>query len=54
MRTTILQKERAHVERLLKLIKDSWLKNSVTIVTDQWLDPLWRPLINIMVVSDGN
>ncbi|KAK9993905.1 hypothetical protein SO802_023608 [Lithocarpus litseifolius] len=27
LRTTILQKERAHVERLLKPIKDSWLEN---------------------------
>ena len=48
-----MQKERAHVERLLKLIKDSWLKNCVNIVSDEWLDPQRRPLINIMVVSDG-
>ncbi|XP_030963925.1 uncharacterized protein LOC115985096 [Quercus lobata] len=27
LRTTLLQKERAHVERLLKPIKDSWLEN---------------------------
>ena len=34
LRTTLLQKERAHVERLLKPIKDSWLANGVSIVSD--------------------
>ena len=34
LRTTLLQKERAHVERLLKPIKDSWLENGVSIVSD--------------------
>ena len=52
MRTTLLQKERVHVERLLKPIKDSWLKNGVSIVSNGWLDPQMRPLINIMAVSD--
>ncbi|XP_065630935.1 uncharacterized protein LOC136068133 [Quercus suber] len=42
LRTTLLQKERAHVERLLKPIKDFWLENGVSIVSDG------RPLINIM------
>ncbi|XP_050259195.1 uncharacterized protein LOC126704219 [Quercus robur] len=53
LRTTLLQKERAHVERLLKPIKDSWLENGVSIVSDGWSDPQRRPLINIMAVSDG-
>ena len=52
LRTTLLQKERAHVERLLKPIKDSWLENGVSIVSDGWSDPQRRPLINIMAVSD--
>ena len=52
MRTTLLQKERAHDERLLKPIKDFWLENGVTIVFDGWPDPQRRPLINIMAVSD--
>ena len=47
-----MQKERANAERLLKPIKDSWLKNGVSIVSDGWLDPQMRPLINIMAVSD--
>ena len=53
LRTTLLQKERAHVERLLKPIKDFWLENGVNIVFDGWSDPQRRPLINIMAVSDG-
>ena len=47
-----MQKERANAERLLKPIKESWLKNGVSIVSDGWLDPQMRPLINIMAVSD--
>ena len=54
LRTTLLQKERAYVERLLKPIKDFWLENGVSIVSDGWLDPQRRPLVNIMVVSDGS
>ncbi|XP_030931056.1 uncharacterized protein LOC115956933 [Quercus lobata] len=53
LRTTLLQKERAHVERLLKLIKDSWLENGVSIVSDGRSNPQRRPLINIIAVSDG-
>ena len=53
LRTTFLQKERAHVERLLKPIKDPWLENGVSIVFDGWSDPQRRTLINIMAVSDG-
>ena len=33
LRATILQKERANVERLLKPIKDSWLANVLSIVS---------------------
>ena len=52
LRTTLLRKERANVERLLKPIKDSWLANGVSIVYDGWSDPQRRFLINIMVASD--
>ena len=51
LKTTLLQKEKAHVERLLKPIKDCWLENCVSIVSDKWSDPQRRLLINIMVVS---
>ena len=53
LRTTLLQKERAHVKRLLKPIKNFWLENSVSIVSDRWSDPLRRPLINILAISYG-
>ncbi|XP_075666005.1 uncharacterized protein LOC142635810 [Castanea sativa] len=53
LRTTLLQREKAHVDRLLKPIKDFWVENGVSIVSDGWSDPQRRPLINIMVVSDG-
>ncbi|XP_075636947.1 uncharacterized protein LOC142609238 [Castanea sativa] len=53
LRTTLLQRKKAHVDRLLKPIKDFWVKNGVSIVSDGWLDPQRRPLINIMAVSDG-
>ena len=50
--TTLLQKERANIERLLKPIKDSWLANGVSIVFSGWSDPQKRPFINIMAASD--
>ncbi|XP_075636663.1 uncharacterized protein LOC142608889 [Castanea sativa] len=53
LRTTLLQREKAHVDRLLKPIKDFWLENGVNIVSDGWSDPQRRPLINIMAVPDG-
>ena len=53
LRITLLQKESAHVERLLKSIKDFWLENGISIVSNGWSDPQRRPLINIMAVSDG-
>ena len=53
LRTTLLHKKRANVERLLKPIKESWLANGVSIVSDGWSDPQKRPLINIMAASDG-
>ena len=34
LRTTLLQKERAHVEKLLKPIKDFLIENGVSIVSD--------------------
>ena len=52
LRTTLLQKERAHVERLLKPIKNSWLENGVSIVSNGWSDLQRRHFINIMAASD--
>ncbi|KAL6519715.1 hypothetical protein OROMI_032609 [Orobanche minor] len=52
LRTTLLQKERANVERLLVPIKTTWKEKGVTIVSDGWSDSQRRPLINFMVVTE--
>ncbi|XP_047325092.1 uncharacterized protein LOC124928884 [Impatiens glandulifera] len=51
--TTSSQKERAHIERLLELIKTTWKEKGVTIVSDGWTDNQRRPLINFMVVTES-
>lgn len=53
LRTTLLQKERAHVERLLEPIKTTWKEKGVTIVSDGWSDSQRRPLINFMAVTEN-
>jgi hypothetical protein len=53
LRTTLLQKERANVERMLKPIKDGWKEKGVSVVSDGWTDPQRRPLINFMATSEG-
>lgn len=50
---TLLQKERAHVERLLEPIKTTWKEKGVTIVSDGWSDSQRRPLINFMAVTEN-
>ena len=41
------------LKRILKPIKDFWLENGVSIVSDGWSDLQRMSLINIMAVSDG-
>ncbi|XP_012853201.1 PREDICTED: uncharacterized protein LOC105972768 [Erythranthe guttata] len=53
LRTTLLQQEKAHVERLLEPIKSTWFEKGVSIVSDGWSDPQRRPLINIMFFSES-
>ncbi|XP_057994474.1 uncharacterized protein LOC110655169 [Hevea brasiliensis] len=53
LRTTLLQQEKANVERLLEPIKNTWLEKGVSIVSDGWSDPQRRHLINFMVVSES-
>ena len=36
LRTTLLQKERAHIEKLLRSIKDIWKEKGLRIVSDGW------------------
>ncbi|GKA37840.1 putative hAT dimerization domain, ribonuclease H-like superfamily protein [Tanacetum coccineum] len=53
LRTTLLQQEKANVERLLKPIKETWREKGVTIVTDRWSDPQRRPIINFMATFEN-
>ncbi|KAL7168345.1 hypothetical protein ACSBR2_038729 [Camellia fascicularis] len=51
--TTLLAQEKAHVNRKLQHIKDSWKNKGVSICSDGWSDRQKRPLINIMAASVG-
>ncbi|KAJ9552368.1 hypothetical protein OSB04_016413 [Centaurea solstitialis] len=53
LRTTLLQKEKDNVHRLLKPLRSTWKEKGVTIVSDGWSDPTRKPLINFMATS-GN
>ncbi|KAJ1377248.1 Ribonuclease H-like superfamily [Sesbania bispinosa] len=53
LRTSLLQNERRHVERLLEPIKNSWSQKGVRIVSDRWSDPQRRPLINFIAVTES-
>ncbi|KAG2279757.1 hypothetical protein Bca52824_050977 [Brassica carinata] len=51
LRTTLLQKERDNVERLLVPFKSTWKERWVTIVSDGWSDPTRKPLVNFIATS---
>ncbi|GFS32012.1 hypothetical protein Acr_00g0020400 [Actinidia rufa] len=51
LRTKLLQRERANIERLLEPIKGTWREKGSTIASDGWSDSQRRPLINFMAVS---
>ncbi|XP_028075636.1 uncharacterized protein LOC114277883 [Camellia sinensis] len=51
LRTKLLQKERANIDRLLQPIRGTWKEKKVSIVSDSWSDSQRRPLINFMAVS---
>ncbi|XP_057418634.1 uncharacterized protein LOC130712832 [Lotus japonicus] len=53
LRTTLLENERRHVEKLLEPIRTSLSQKGVTIVSDGWSDPQRRPLINFMIVTES-
>ena len=53
LRTTLLQKERTHVENLLEPTKKSWKEKGLSIVTDGWTDSQRRSLINFMAASES-
>ncbi|XP_073004802.1 uncharacterized protein [Typha latifolia] len=54
LRTTLLQQERANIERLLDPIKSTWKEKGVTIVCDGWTDAQRRPLINFFAVTESS
>ncbi|XLS80088.1 hypothetical protein HN51_064313 [Arachis hypogaea] len=51
--TTLLEKEKQHVERMLEPTKNSWSGKGVSIVSDGWSDPQRRPLLNFMAVTES-
>ncbi|PWA38694.1 hypothetical protein CTI12_AA570610 [Artemisia annua] len=51
LRTTLLLQLKAHVEKLLQPIRDSWVKKGASICLDGWQDLKSKPLINIMAAS---
>ncbi|XP_052109206.1 uncharacterized protein LOC107460861 [Arachis duranensis] len=53
LRTTLLEKEKQHVERMLEPTKNSWSGKGVSIVSDGWSDPQRRPLLNFMAVTES-
>ncbi|KAJ7963675.1 DUF659 domain-containing protein [Quillaja saponaria] len=53
LRTTLLQREKAHIESMLEPIKKTWKEKGVRIVSDGWTDAQRRPLINFMATSEG-
>ncbi|XP_038701981.1 uncharacterized protein LOC119998684 [Tripterygium wilfordii] len=53
LKTTLLQKEKARIERLLLPIKGTWKEKGVSIVSDGWTDVQRRPLINFMAASES-
>ena len=52
LRTTLLQKEMAHIEKLLRSIKDIWKEKGLSIVSYGWTDVQKMPLINFMATLE--
>ncbi|XP_004299161.1 PREDICTED: uncharacterized protein LOC101293587 [Fragaria vesca subsp. vesca] len=53
LRTTLLEKERNHIERLLEPIKLTWKQKGVSVCSDGWSDTQRRPLINVMAACES-
>ncbi|XP_058750554.1 uncharacterized protein LOC131623560 [Vicia villosa] len=53
IRTSMLQREKANILKLLQPIKYTWPEKGVSIVTDGWTDAQRRPLINFMATSSA-
>ncbi|KAI8529871.1 hypothetical protein RHMOL_Rhmol11G0008100 [Rhododendron molle] len=53
LRTTLLKRERANIDRLLQPIKGTWRDKGMSFASDGWSDSQRRPLINFMAVNEG-
>lgn len=51
--TTLLQKEKENINKLLQTNRWRWKDNGVSIISDGWSDLEKGPLINFMAVTDG-
>ncbi|CAA7040561.1 unnamed protein product [Microthlaspi erraticum] len=51
LRTTLMDKEKAKVEKHLMVLKSTWKERGVSIVSDGWSDPTRKPLINFIATS---
>ena len=51
LRTTLLDNERRHIERILEPIKKTWKETGVSLCSDGWTDDQKRPLINMMAAA---
>ncbi|GJN03006.1 hypothetical protein PR202_ga20403 [Eleusine coracana subsp. coracana] len=52
LRTTLLQQERANLDRLLEPIRSTWNHKGVTTAADGWTDAQRRPLINFIAITE--
>uniref|UniRef100_A0ACD5X5U7 Uncharacterized protein n=1 Tax=Avena sativa TaxID=4498 RepID=A0ACD5X5U7_AVESA len=53
LRSTLLQKEKVHVEKMLQPIKDTWPFKGVSIAMYGWSDPQRRPILNSIAMTEG-
>jgi hypothetical protein len=51
LKTTLLQKERENIERLLEPVKEGWKENGVSIVISGWTDEQEGPFVNLIAVT---
>jgi hypothetical protein len=47
----LLQKERALIHDILKLVRSSWTNTGVSFISDAWTDTKRRPLVNVIASS---
>lgn len=52
LKTTLLQKEKANIERLLEPIKNTWKEKGVSIVIGGWSDEQEQPFVSLMAVTE--